>query len=173
MTPVTLNLCPGTPTTEDGVVATCFEGSGESFNDYLFSFALVTPSPSTSINSVTLDFSSSVTDFGLVEGDGGDPCSGLTNVPCLPSTTLVTIAGGTLPLSSGDNTFNFTNFTGSLSGDVTAYFTLSNSELVPTFESATTSSTTTTPEPGEIGLLVAAFVSIIAVRRRQQGKQNS
>jgi hypothetical protein len=78
-----------------------------------------------------------------------------------------------VPLPSGDNTFNFTNFTGSLSGDVTAYFTVNDISQVPTFESATTSSTTTTPEPSEIGLLLAAFGSIIAVRRRQQGKQNS
>jgi hypothetical protein len=168
-TPVTLVNCPGSPTTEGAVVATCFIGSGSGFDDFLFSFALTSPSPTTSITSVTFDFPTAVSDFGLVEAVGLDVCSGLTNVPCLPEGSPVTIAGGTLPLPIGDNTFTFTNFTGDLSGDVTAYFTLADGSAAPTFAGDTTSSSVNTPEPSEIGILIAAFGCCIAARRKLQG----
>jgi hypothetical protein len=171
-TPVTLNNCPSAPTTTVGaVVATCFVGSGSGFDDFLFSFALTSPSPTTSITSVTFDFPTAVSDFGLVEAVGADVCSGLTNVPCLPEGSPVTISGGTPPLF-GDNTFTFTNFTGDLSGDVTAYFTLADFSQAPTFTGDTTGSSVATPEPGGIGILIA-FGCLVAARRMQLAKRNS
>jgi hypothetical protein len=155
------------------VVATCFVGSGAGFDDFLFTFALASFSLTTSITSVTFDFPATVTEFGLVEGSSTDPCSGLTNVPCLDEGSPVTITGNPPTLPAGLNTFGFTNFTGDLSGTVTAYFSLSDNKTAPTFTAATTSGTTATPEPSEIGLLTAALATLIMVRRRQQTKQNS
>jgi hypothetical protein len=171
-TPVTLNNC-GSPTTVGAVVATCFVGSGSGFDDFLFSFALTSPSPTTSITSVTFDFPTAVSEFGLVEAVGSDVCSGLTNVPCLPEGSPVTISGGTPPLPIGGNTFTFTNFTGDLSGDVTAYFTLADGSAAPTFTGDTTGSSVATPEPSEIGILIAAFGCLVAARRKQLAKRNS
>jgi hypothetical protein len=170
-TPVTLNNCPGSPTTVGAIVATCYIGSGSGFDDFLFSFALTSPSPTTAITSVTFDFPTAVSDFGLVEAVGADVCSGLTNVPCLPEGSPVTISGGTLPLPVGGNTFTFTNFTGDLSGDVTAYFTLADNSAAPTFTGDTTSSSVTTPEPSEIGILIAAFGCLVAAQRKLRVKQ--
>jgi hypothetical protein len=167
--PPGINLLPCATATQtvDGVVASCFQGSGLSPNDFLFTLALANPSPSTSISSVTFNFSDLAdvpTDFGLIEGTNTDPCSGM-NVACLQPPTLVTITDGT-PLGIGDNKFLFSNFTGDLSGKVTAYFSYGDSEQAPSFTAATTSSTTATPEPGELGLLTVALASLILVRRR-------
>jgi hypothetical protein len=172
-TPVTLANCPGTPTTSGAVVATCYVGSGSGFDDFLFSFALTSPSPTTSITSVTFDFHDAASEFGLVEGTSGDPCSGLVNVPCLPAGSPVDITGDPLPLLSGSHTFDFANFTGDLSGEVTAYFTAADGGSAPTFTGDTTSSSTSTPEPSEIGILILSFGCLVAARRKQLAKQNS
>ncbi len=172
-TPVTLDNCPGSPTTADGVVATCYVGSGSGFADFLFSFALASPSSTTSITSVTFDFSDAASDFGLVEGTSGDPCSGLVNVPCLPAGSPVGITGDATPFASGTHTFDFTNFTGDLSGEVTAYFTAADGGFAPTFTGATTAPSASTPEPSEIGILVAAFGCLVAARRKLRVKQIS
>jgi hypothetical protein len=91
------------------------------------------------------------------------------NIACTP--TQVTITNN--PALVSPITLDFSNFTGDLSGKVTAYFAYADSATAPSFTGATTSSTTATPEPSEIGILIAAFGSLIALRRRKQAKQNS
>jgi len=160
-------------TTENGVTANCFNGTGPSFNDFLFSFSLATPSASTSITSVTFTLAD-IADlqpvtpapgqFGLLEGTATD-CAAM-NIACTPASISI---NGPSPLALGSNTFTFTGFTGNLVA--TEFFAYENAATgAPVFTAATTSSTTATPEPSEIGVLMAAFGSVIFfVRRRQNG----
>ena len=166
--PITFPSCGSV--TQNGVVGSCFGGTGPGFNDFLFTFALQTPSASTDITSVTLDFDFSPSDLspdpvGLLEGTTTD-CEAM-NIACTPPQVTVS----PLALVDGSNKFTFTNFTGDLT--VTEYFSFNDTVTAPTFTGATTSSTTATPEPSEIGLLIAAFGSVIALRRRRQAKQSS
>ena len=165
--PINFPACSPSSQTEDGVVASCFQGTGPSPNDFLFTFSLQNPSPSTSITSVTFTLADVPTDFGLLEGTPSD-CASM-NIACTP--TQVTITNN--PALVSPITLDFSNFTGDLSGEVTAYFAYADSATAPSFTGATTSSTTATPEPSEIGILIAAFGSLIALRRRKQAKQNS
>jgi hypothetical protein len=165
-----LNPCEA-PETVGLVTATCFQGGGGFTDDLLINFSLI--SPATSLTSVTLDFSALPSDFGLVEGTSGDPCSGdQIAVPCGPDTSLVTIADSS-PLALTNNKFTFTNFTGDQ--PVTAYFTFSEpaTGVTATLTGDMTGSSTATPEPSEVGLMIAAFACLIAVRRMQQARQNS
>jgi hypothetical protein len=164
--PSPINFTPCGSQLEDGVVASCFEGTGPSSNDFLFTFALQNPSALTSITSVTFTLTDVPTDFGLLKGTAAD--CGAMNIACTPA--QVTIPGNQTPVI-GANTFLFNNFTGDL--QVTEFFAYANPATAPVFTAATTSSTTATPEPSEIGLLTVALATLIMVRRRQQTKQNS
>lgn len=157
--------------TENGVIANCFNGTGPSVNDVLFTFALVTPSASTSITSVTFTLSDiadldSANPYGLLEGTALD-CSAM-NISCTPP--QITLNDGS-PLALGSNTFTFTNFTGNLVA--TEYFGYDNAATGnPTFTAATTSTATSTPEPSQIVLLTLAFGAVVFFVRRRQAKQN-
>lgn len=153
-------------TTINGVIADCFNGTGPSFNDFLFSFSLASPSASTTINSVTFTLSDiayldAANPYGLLEGTATD-CAAM-NIACTPAS--ITLNGGTPAI--GSNTFTFTGFTGNLVA--TEYFGYDNAATgAPAFTGAITSSTTATPEPSEIGLLMAAFGSVIFFVRRRR-----
>jgi hypothetical protein len=155
------------------VTATCYEGSGGFADDLLINFSLI--SPAAGLTSATLDFSSLPTDFGLVEGTSGDPCAGDSiDVPCGPDTSPVTIADGS-PLALTNNKFTFTNFTSDQV--VTAWFTFNDvaTDVTASLIADNTSGATTTgtPEPSEIGFLIAAFGCLVAARRKLQAKRNS
>ncbi len=168
-------------TQKDGVIAECFEGNGGFPHDFLFTFSLANPSLSTSISSVTFSFDATDvaklspdsppdSPFGLFQDDPSPDCNKM-NVKCTPP--QVTFTANALPLVVGDNKFLFGNFTGDLSGKVTAFFSFTDTVTAPKFIDASLSSTTTVPEPSELGLLITALGSIIIVRRRQQrAKQN-
>jgi len=168
---ITFEPCTTASQTVDGVIASCFQGTGGSPFDFLFTLALVTPSASTSITSVTFNLSDiadldSADPFGLLEGDTAD-CAAM-NIACTPA--QITINDGS-PLALGANTFTFTHFTGDLVA--TAYFGYDNTADAPSFTGAVLSgATTSTPEPSEIGVLIAAFGSLIFIRRKQLAKQN-
>ncbi|MGD0297395.1 MAG: PEP-CTERM sorting domain-containing protein [Bryobacteraceae bacterium] len=149
---------------EGPVIAQCFEGTGESPDDFLFTFSLQNPIASTMITSVKFSLADVPTDFGLLEGTPTD-CAAM-NIVCTPS--QITISNNP-PLAS-PITLDFSNFMGDLSA--TAYFAYSSTVPAPNFAGATTSSAVTTPEPSEIGLLIAALASLIVVRQKQQAKQN-
>jgi hypothetical protein len=165
--PIAFQPCSTASQTVDGVIASCYTGTGGNPFDFLFTFALVTPSASTSITSVTFTLADLPSDYGLLEGTSSD-CAAM-NIACTPSAITINDAS---PLATGTgNTFTFTNFTGNLMA--TEYFSYSDTETAPSFTAATTSSTTATPEPGEAGFLIAAFSSLFFLRRRQQAKQNA
>jgi hypothetical protein len=161
---ITLTPCGGSSPVFNGVSAECFLGSGESSNDFLFTFFV---SPAASVTSVTFNFTDipDATDpFGLLEGTPAD-CAAM-NVVCTPAEVGFT---ATSPLTTGDNKFLFTNFSGLLSGQVTAYFHYEDPATAPTLTAATTDGgTTATPEPSEIGLLAVALGSLIVLRRKQR-----
>jgi hypothetical protein len=154
------------------VVADCFNGTGEGSNDFLFSFSLATPVATTSITSVTLNLTFNPSDlnttdpFGLLESQTPGDCSKM-NIACTPP--QVTFLDPPATLVDGSNTFSFNNFAGNLT--VTEYFSFEDAISTPSFTGDTTSSSVTTPEPSEIGFLIAAaFGSVIVARRRQQAK---
>jgi hypothetical protein len=168
-----LNPCGAPYPFDSGLVTvSCFQGGGGFEDDLLVNFTLI--SPATALTSATFNFSALPTDFGLVEGTSGDACAGdLVDLPCGPDTDLVTIADSS-PLALTNNVFTFSNSTGDQS--VTAYFTFSQlaTGVTATLTADNTSgSTTSTPEPSEIGLLMAAFACVVAVRRMQLARQNS
>jgi hypothetical protein len=138
----------------------------------VINFALI--SPATSLTSATFDFSALPTDFGLVEGTSGDACGGgMVLLPCGPDTDLVSIADSS-PLALTGNVFTFPNSTGDLS--VTAYFTFSVPATGVTATltgDQTGGGSTATPEPSEIGILIAAFGCLVVARRKLQAKLNS
>ena len=150
------------------VVADCFNGTGAGSNDFLFSFSLASPNPTTSITSVTLNLTFSPSDlntadpFGLLESQTAGDCSKM-NIACTPP--QVTFLNPPATLVDGSNIFSFNNFTGDLT--VTEYFSFLDAVSAPSFIADTTSSSVTTPEPSELGLLIAAFGSLIVVRRRR------
>jgi hypothetical protein len=147
------------------VVADCFAGTGESSNDFLFTLSLQNPVATTSITSVEFSLADVPTDVGFLEGTPSD-CAAM-NIACTPAQVTIT----NNPALASPITLDFTNFTGDLTA--TVYFAYADPATAPTFNGDTTgSSVTTTPEPSEIGLLIAAFGSLILVRRRQQAKQN-
>ena len=160
---ITLTPCGGSSPIFNGVSADCFLGSGPSPNDFLFTFSV---NPAATVASVTFNFTDlpDATDpFGLLEGTPSD-CAAM-NVVCTPPQVGFT---ANTPLTTGDNTFLFTNFSGLLSGKVTAYFHYVDTATAPTFTAATISGTTATPEPSQIGLLAVALGSLIALRRKQK-----
>jgi len=161
--PSAIDFTPCGSTVIGLVVADCFAGTGESSNDFLFTLALQSPTASTSITSVEFTLADVPTGIGLLEGSASD-CAAM-NITCTPS--QVTISNN--PALSSPTTLDFSDFTGDLT--VTTYFAYDNPSTAPTFINATTSSVTT-PEPSELGLVIAAFGCLIAVRRRQQQKQN-
>jgi hypothetical protein len=154
------------------LTATCYEGSGGFADDLLINFSLI--SPAAGLTSATFDFSALPTDFGLVEGTSGDPCAGDNiDVPCGPDTSPVTIADSS-PLALTNNKFTFTNFTSDQT--VTAWFSFNEAAtgVTATLTADNTSGATTgTPEPSEIGILIAAFGCLVAARRKLQAKRNS
>jgi len=86
---------------------------------------------------------------------------------------LVTIADSS-PLALTNNKFTFTNFTSDQT--VTAWFTFSEpaTGVTDTLTADNTPGATSgTPEPSEIGILIAAFGCLVAARRKLQAKQNS
>lgn len=162
-------------TTKGGVIAQCFQGDGPSPNDFLFTFSLATPASTTSITSVTFTFDAtdiadltpttpSSSPFGLFEDDSPPDCNKM-NVKCTPP--QVTFTANALPLATGGNTFLFGNFTGDLSGTVTAFFSFTDTVSAPQFSGDTTSSSVNTPEPSQLGLLIAGLGSLIAARRKR------
>jgi hypothetical protein len=165
---ITLTPCGGSSPVFNGVSADCFLGSGPSSNDFLFTFFV---SPAAEVTSVTFNLTDipvaiaiPPTDpVGLLEGTPAD-CAAM-NVVCTPAEVGFTASS---PLTIGDNTFLFTNFSGALSGQVTAYFQYDDIATAPTFTAATISGTTATPEPSQIGLLALALGSVIALRRKQK-----
>lgn len=162
----------GSPQTIGLLTITCYEGSGGFTDDLLINFALL--SPATSLTSATLDFSALPTDFNLVEGTSGDPCSGdKIAVPCGPDTSPVTIADSS-PLAITGNKFVFTNFTADQT--VTAYFTFNvlATDVTATLKADTTGGAVTgTPEPSEIGILIASFGCLMVARRKLNLRRNS
>ena len=147
------------------VVAECFEGTGPSPNDFLFTLSLENPAAATSITSVEFNLADVPTDVGLLEGLPAD-CAAM-NIACTPAQVTIT----NNPALASPITLDFSNFTGDLTA--TVYFAYADQATAPTFTGDTTSSSVNTPEPSEIGLLIAAFGSLIVVRRRQQAKQNA
>jgi hypothetical protein len=154
------------------LTTTCYEGSGGFTDDLLINFALI--SPAAGLTSATLDFSSLPVDFGLVEGTSISPCAGdQVAVPCGPDTSPVTIADGS-PLALTGNKFTFTNFTSDQI--VTAWFTFDQAATGVTATltaDSTSGAITSTPEPSEIGILIAAFGCLVAARRKLAAKQKS
>jgi len=144
------------------VVADCFTGTGPSFNDFLFTLSLETPTASTSITSVQFTLADVPTDVGLVEGTPSD-CSAM-NIACTPA--QITISNN--PALASPITLDFSNFTGNLTA--TVYFAYSDTATAPVFAADQTSSSVSTPEPSEIGILIAAFGCLIAARRKQLAK---
>lgn len=155
--PVSPTIC-GTQDV-DGVTAACFQPTN-GVDAFLFTFSLDTPGQS--LLSVTFDYSEGPTEFGILTGIPGSPCSDI-NIACLTEPTNVDIN------TVDTKTFTFSNFTPDLSGKVTAFFTFDGKIDTPTLTAATTSGgTTATPEPSEIGVIAAGLGALIAWRRRQQ-----
>jgi hypothetical protein len=160
-----ISFTPCGSQTVDNVVADCFEGTGGNPDDFLFTLALQTPTALTSITSATFTDADVPTDFGLVESQTAGDCAKM-NVTCTPAQITIT----NNPSLAFPMTLDFGSFAGDLAA--TVYFTLPDGATAPTFTAAQTSSSVATPEPSEIGLVIAAFGCLIAVRRRQQQKQN-
>jgi hypothetical protein len=146
------------------VVADCFAGTGGSSNDFLFTLSLQNPSATTSITSVAFSLADVPTDVGFLEGTASD-CAAM-NIACTPAQVTIT----NNPALASPITLDFSHFTGDLTA--TVYFAYADPATAPMFIGDTTGSSVNTPEPSEIGLLIAAFGSLILVRRRQLAKQN-
>ena len=140
------------------VVADCFEGTGESPFDFLFTLSLQTPTAATSITSAQFTFADVPTEVGLLEGTSSD-CAAM-NIACTP--TQITITNN--PALTSPINLDFSNFTGDLAA--TVYFAYADQAAAPVFTGATTS--VTTPEPVYIGILVTAFGCLLAARRKLQ-----
>jgi hypothetical protein len=138
----------------NGVVADCFEGTGESQFDFLFTLSLQTPTAATSITSAQFTFTDVPTDVGLLEGDPAD--CGAMNISCTPAQITIT----NNPALTSPITLDFSNFTGDLTA--TLYFAYDDQAAAPVF------TTVNTPEPSEIGILIAAFGCLVAARRKLQ-----
>ena len=165
-TGITLTPCGGSSPVFNGVTADCFTGSGPSSFDFLFTFSVNPAATVTSVSFNLTDLPDATDPFGLLEGTPSD-CAAM-NVACTPATVDLAATG---PLTTGDNKFLFTNFSGLLSGKVTAYFHYTDTATAPTFSAATVSGgTTATPEPSEIGLIAAGLGALIVWRRRQQAR---
>jgi hypothetical protein len=147
------------------VVADCFEGTGPSPDDFLFTLALNSPIASTSITSVEFTLADVPTGFGLLEGTPTD-CAAM-DIACTPAQVTIT----NNPALSSPITLDFSGFAGNLVS--TVYFAYDSQATAPTFAGDTTaSSVTSTPEPSELGLLIAGFGCLIALRRKQKQNQN-
>lgn len=159
----------GTDGPFNGVSATCYSGGGGYPDDYLFNFTLASPSASTAVTSFTIDFAGNQPDeYGLVVG----PCPGGDPVPCASnyttSSTLPFNVTGTL--GTGAETFDFSGFTGDLSGMITVYFSYLASAPTPTITDITTTAVTATPEPSSLFLLLAGIgvcLALFKVSRRR------
>jgi len=68
-------------------------------------------------------------------------------------------------------TLAFSNFTGDLTA--TVFFAYDDTATAPVFTADQTGSTTATPEPSEIGTLIAGFGCLVAARRKLQFNRNS
>jgi hypothetical protein len=84
------------------------------------------------------------------------------NIACTPAQITIT----NNPALTSPITLEFSDFIGDLMA--TVYFAYADQATAPVFTSATTSATVNTPEPGEIGILIAAFGCFIAARRKLQ-----
>src|ERR1700683_2833036 len=114
------------------VVADCFEGTGGSPDDFLFTLALSSPTASTSITSVEFTLADVPTGFGLLEGTTTD-CAAM-NIACTPAQVTIT----NNPALSSPITLDFSDFTGDLMA--TVYFAYDSQVTAPTFTADTTSS---------------------------------
>lgn len=161
-------------------------GSGDQFaHDTILHFELTNSSPSALVTSATLQFSPSASpdDFGFVEcGDPGDPNSMLNSNPAVPCTAQATLqsvnfsiptdASGNPKLNSdGTLLVSFSNFTGQYSGTnltdgVTIYFEDPNqtSSFASVTAAVTSSSTSNTPEPASLGLMLLGITGVLGVR---------
>jgi hypothetical protein len=140
----------------NGVVADCFKGTGESQFDFLFTLSLQTPIAATSITSVEFTFADVPTNVNFLEGDPSD-CQAM-NISCTPA--QIALSNNDPPYAS-PITLDFANFTGDLTA--TVFFAYDAQATAPVFTGATT------PEPSEIGILIAAFGCLAAARRKLQG----
>jgi hypothetical protein len=146
----------GSSAVVNGVVANCFEGTGESQFDFLFTLSLQTPNAATSITSVEFTFADVPTNVNFLEGDPSD-CQAM-NISCTPA--QIALSNNDPPYAS-PITLDFANFTGDLTA--TVFFAYDAEATAPVFTGATT------PEPREIGILIAAFGCLAAARRKLQG----
>jgi hypothetical protein len=144
----------------NGVVAECFEGTGESQFDFLFTLSLETPAAATSITSAQFTLTVVPTDVGLLVGEPSD-CAAM-NIACTPPQITIT----NNPALASPITLDFANFTGDL--PATVYFAYADQAAAPVFTGATTAASVATPEPREIGILTAVFGCLIAARRKPQ-----
>lgn len=154
----------------NGVSATCYIGGGGFPNDFLFNFTLANPSPSTSVTSFTINFEGTApSDFGLVVG----PCPGGVPVPCAANFTTANPppfdVNGTL--GTGNDVFNFTDFTGDQSGQVTVFFSYDAQSPMPNITDITTTAGTTTPEPSTVFLLLAGIALALGVPKIRWSRQ--
>jgi hypothetical protein len=155
---ITFNPCGSSVL--NGVVADCFEGTGESQFDFLFTLSLENPTAATSITSAQFTLTDLPKDAGFLEGDP-IACAAM-NIACTPAQIGI---GNNDPPYASPITLDFTNFTGDLTA--TVFFAYDAQATAPVFTGATTS--VTTPEPSEIGILIAAFGCLVAARRKLQG----
>jgi hypothetical protein len=161
--PVSFTPC-GTQTIGP-IEADCFAPQNGS-HDFLFTISLVTPSALTSIDSATFTVTDVPAEVGLFEGDATDCAQ--TSVPC----TAAGISLANDPALLSPITFDFSGFTGDLSA--TVYFNYGDVAKAPSFLSCSPNcATSATPEPSEIGILIAAFGCVVAARRKLQFKQRS
>jgi hypothetical protein len=145
-------------TTVGLVVADCFTGANGT-NDFLFTLSLASPTPLISITSVEFTLADVPTDVGFLQGDPSD-CAAM-NISCTPS--QIGISGNNPPFTS-PITLNFSNFTGDLSA--TIFFAYGDTATKPVFTADQTGASVATPEPTEIGILIAAFGCLVAARRK-------
>lgn len=138
----------------NGVVADCFAGTGESQFDFLFTLSLQTPSAATSITSAQFTFDDVPTDINFLEGDPSD-CAAM-NIACTPTQIGITAN----PPFTSPITLGFSNFGGNLTA--TIFFAYDAQASAPVFTGA---DTVPTPEPNEIGMLIAALAGLIGSRR--------
>jgi len=161
---ITFNPCGSAVV--NGVVADCFDGTGESEFDFLFTLSLQTPTAATSITSVKFTFDDVPTNVNFLEGNPSD-CAAM-NIACTPAQIGI---GNNDPPYASPITLDFANFTGDLTA--TVFFAYDAQATAPLFTDATTAPSVTTPEPSEIGILIAAFGCLVAARRKQLAKRNS
>jgi hypothetical protein len=157
--PIDFTACGST--TVSGVVADCFEGTGESQFDFLFTLSLQTPTAATSITSAQFTFADVPSDVGFLEGIPSD-CVAM-NIACTPA--QIGISNNSPPYTS-PITLGFSNFAGDLTA--TVFFAYDAQATAPVFTGAATAPSVATPEPGEIAIPIAAFGCLILARRKLQ-----